>query len=116
METIPEPCWDGQASLDGALRNTPGLGNTSRPFSVHPLLIFFVFLPSVGASGGSVIIWKNIVLSGSMVFQNSFATSVEFISLHNKSLGFLLMFMLHVLPKERENSFNGSNTSTCLII
>lgn len=43
----------------------------------------FVFLPSTGASGGSIIIWKSAVLAGSMVFQNSSATSVEFTSLHN---------------------------------
>lgn len=43
----------------------------------------FVFLPSIGASGGSIIIWKSSVLSGTMVFQNSYATSVEFTSLHN---------------------------------
>jgi exonuclease III len=43
----------------------------------------FVFLPLLGASGGSVIIWKSLILSGTMVFQNSYSTSVEFTSLHN---------------------------------
>jgi hypothetical protein len=45
----------------------------------------FEFLPAVGASCGSIIIWKNTCLSGLMVFQNSFATSVQFISLHNNA-------------------------------
>lgn len=45
----------------------------------------FVFLPSVGASGGSIIIWKSSTFSGSLLFQNSFATSVLLSSLHNNS-------------------------------
>jgi len=43
----------------------------------------FEFLPSVGASGGSIIIWKGLLFSGFCVFQNLYAQSVEFTSLHN---------------------------------
>lgn len=43
----------------------------------------FVFLPSVGASGGSIVVWKSAVLKGSLIFQNAYASSVEFTSLHN---------------------------------
>jgi hypothetical protein len=43
----------------------------------------FCFLPSVGASGGILVAWKSSIFSGIEVFQNSFAISVEFSSLHN---------------------------------
>jgi hypothetical protein len=49
----------------------------------------FVFLPSVGASGGSIIIWHSAILSGTMVFQNSYATFVEFTS-HHKNVVWVL--------------------------
>lgn len=38
----------------------------------------FEFLPSVGNSGGSIIIWEDRKFSGQMVFQNEFAQNVEF--------------------------------------
>jgi hypothetical protein len=37
----------------------------------------------VGASRGSVIIWKGSSFKGTSLFQNSFAQSIEFSSLHN---------------------------------
>jgi hypothetical protein len=40
----------------------------------------FAFVPSVGNSGGSVIIWKSSKLSGNVIFQNNYAQSVEFTS------------------------------------
>jgi hypothetical protein len=40
----------------------------------------FAFVPSVGNSGGSVIIWKSSKLSGNVIFQNDYAQSVEFTS------------------------------------
>lgn len=43
----------------------------------------FEFLPSVGALGGSIIIWKGSSFKGTCAFQNSFAQSVELTSLHN---------------------------------
>jgi exonuclease III len=39
----------------------------------------FEFIPSVGASGGSIIIWKAHNFVGSLAFQNSFGQSVEFV-------------------------------------
>ena len=45
----------------------------------------FEFLPSNGASGGSIIIYKSAIFSGSLIFQNEFATSVMFTSTHNTS-------------------------------
>lgn len=37
----------------------------------------FEFLPSVGASGGSIILWKGAKFSGNLVFQNGYAQTVE---------------------------------------
>jgi exonuclease III len=39
----------------------------------------FEFIPSVGASGGSIIIWKAHNFVGSLAFQNSFGQSVELV-------------------------------------
>jgi exonuclease III len=43
----------------------------------------FCFLPSVGASGGILVICKSLVFKGVEIFQNNFAISVLFSSLHN---------------------------------
>jgi exonuclease III len=40
----------------------------------------FAFVPSVGNSGGSIIIWKSSKLAGNVIFQNEYAQSVEFFS------------------------------------
>jgi exonuclease III len=37
----------------------------------------FEFLPSVGASGGIITIWKGRLFSGELIFNNEFAISVE---------------------------------------
>lgn len=46
----------------------------------------FEFLPSVGASGGTIIIWKSSVLLGNLIFQNNYASSVLFSSVHNNAI------------------------------
>jgi exonuclease III len=38
----------------------------------------FVFLPSVGASGGIIIIWNDALFSGEQLFQNDFSILVKF--------------------------------------
>lgn len=43
----------------------------------------FCFLPSVGASGGMLVVWKGAVFSGTEVSSNSFAILIQFTSLHN---------------------------------
>lgn len=43
----------------------------------------YVVLPSVGLSGGAVIIWKSSIFSSNVVFQKAYAISVEFFSKHN---------------------------------
>ena len=52
----------------------------------HPSFDKFVFHPSLGASGGTIIIWKSVVFQGQLVFQNDYALSVEFTSLHNNAV------------------------------
>jgi hypothetical protein len=37
----------------------------------------------VGASGGTIIIWKSSIFQGQLLFHNDYALSVEFTSLHN---------------------------------
>lgn len=48
-----------------------------------PAFDAFEFLPSVGASGGIITIWKSSMMDGTLSFQNKFAFSVDFTSLHN---------------------------------
>lgn len=43
----------------------------------------FCFLPSIRASGGILVVWKSSILSGTENFQNNYAISVEFCSVHN---------------------------------
>lgn len=43
------------------------------------------FLPSAGASGGVVTIWKSQLFQGHLIFSNEFGISVEFTSNHNAS-------------------------------
>jgi exonuclease III len=40
----------------------------------------FAFIPSVGNSGGSIIVWKSKNLVGNVIFQNDYAQSVKFSS------------------------------------
>jgi mannosylglycoprotein endo-beta-mannosidase len=39
----------------------------------------FEFIPSLGASGGSIILWNSSKFIGSLAFQNEFGQSVEFV-------------------------------------
>jgi exonuclease III len=50
-----------------------------------PNLNNFVFLPSVGASGGIIVAWKGALFSRHMVFSNEFALTVEFHSHYDES-------------------------------
>jgi exonuclease III len=50
-----------------------------------PAFDTFEFLPSVGASGGLIIIWKSFHLLGSLAFSNDFAISVDFQSKYDQS-------------------------------
>ena len=43
----------------------------------------FCFLPSVGASGGILVVWKSAFFVGQEVFRNSYAISVDFFSVHS---------------------------------
>ena len=43
----------------------------------------FEFIPSVGAYGGSIIIWKSCLFLGNNIFENRYCLSVQFLSSHN---------------------------------
>lgn len=45
----------------------------------------FEFLPSIGASGGSLIVWKSSIFHGSLIFQNEYASSILLNSTHNNA-------------------------------
>lgn len=40
----------------------------------------FEYLPSIGASGGMITIWKSRLFSGELVFSNNYSLSVQFSS------------------------------------
>jgi exonuclease III len=44
----------------------------------QPDLDSFYFIPSIGSSGGSIVIWKQRKLDGHFLFENSYAQSVAF--------------------------------------
>lgn len=46
-----------------------------------PQLDCFEYIPSIGASGGSIIIWNGTRFTGQVYFQNEFVMCVEFMSL-----------------------------------
>lgn len=43
----------------------------------------FDFVPFVGASGGLIVIWSDVVFQGSIEFKNEFSISIQFSSVHN---------------------------------
>lgn len=40
----------------------------------------FEYLPSIGASGGILVVWKSSAFLGSLAFSNNYAISIEFTS------------------------------------
>jgi hypothetical protein len=57
----------------------------------------FAFVPSMGNSGGFVIIWKSSRLTGNVIFQNNYAQSVEFTS--NLSACSWIMLLVPIMGK-----------------
>ena len=43
----------------------------------------FEFLPSIGASGGVITIWKSHMFTGTLAFSNEYGITIEFSSNHN---------------------------------
>lgn len=43
----------------------------------------FDYIPSIGASGGLLVIWNSSCFSGAVHLKNSFAITLEFTSVHN---------------------------------
>jgi len=66
----------------------------------------YVYLPSVGASGGSIVIWRSAILSSTMVFHNSYATSIEFTSLHNNVVWVLTNIYAPCTPQGKREFIN----------
>jgi hypothetical protein len=50
-----------------------------------PIFDSFEFLPSVGASGGLITIWKSVIFFGTLAFRNEFGISIDFTSKHDNS-------------------------------
>lgn len=48
-----------------------------------PSFDMFEVLPSNGASGGVIVLWKSFLFLGSLAFQNEYAISIDFFSKHN---------------------------------
>jgi exonuclease III len=75
----------------------------------------FEYIPSVGASGGSIIIWKsNLFLAVKSLRMIMYV--FEFHQTIIMNLGFSLTFMLLVLLLEKEISYSGSKISICLAL
>jgi hypothetical protein len=55
----------------------------ARPSSCPSAFDAFEFIPSVGAYGGTIIIWKSSLFSGAKIFKNDYCLSVEFSSKFN---------------------------------
>jgi hypothetical protein len=53
----------------------------------------FEYIPSQGASGGTILIWKSSRFVGQVVSQNEFVMSIEFVSIYLGSPGLLPIFM-----------------------
>jgi exonuclease III len=68
-----------------------------------PIFDRFDYLPAVGAFGGSIIIWKSTSLSGTRVFHNDYATSVQFTSLHNNANWLLTNVYAPCTPTGKRN-------------
>lgn len=76
----------------------------------------FVFLPSNGASGGSIIIWKSSVLSGSQCSKMTMLLLFFSPRFTIIPIGFLLIFVHLALLWEKEILFSGFRISTCLMM
>lgn len=50
---------------------------------VPPAFDSYEYLPSMGLFGGVIIVWKSSMFHGTLVFQNSYAISVEYYSKRN---------------------------------
>lgn len=67
----------------------------------------FLFVPSVGASGGLLIAWKSAILIGILKMNSGFALAVEFNSKHNDSVWNLMNVYGPCTPEGRGNSQPG---------
>ena len=59
----------------------------------------FAYVPSVGNSGGSIIIWKSSELTGNVIFKMIMLNQWNSYPNYRRALGLLRTFMHHVLLK-----------------
>jgi exonuclease III len=64
----------------------------------------FDYISAIGASGGSIIIWKSCFFSTTRIFQNDYCLSVESSMFNNDILGLFQTFMSPALMLAKENS------------
>lgn len=62
----------------------------------------FEFLPSVGASGGILVVWKSNAFMGQLVFSNDYAISVEFTSKINNDSWVLTTVYAPCTPNDKK--------------
>jgi hypothetical protein len=51
----------------------------------------FVYLPSVGASGGILVLWNSSVFDGTLLQLEKFGIAIQFVSVHDSSIWTLTM-------------------------
>lgn len=72
-----------------------------------PVFDAFHFLPSVGASGGIIIIWKSSLLDGTLASRMSFPSQCPLLLNSQMTNGYSLTFMVHLYMIEKESLCNG---------
>jgi hypothetical protein len=66
----------------------------------------FEFIPSNGASGGTIIIWKRGRFSGQVISHNEYAMSVEFFSMLSGAVWVLINVYAPCTPEGKEKFLN----------
>jgi exonuclease III len=75
----------------------------------------FDYIPSVGSSGGTLVVWKGSKITGQVIFQNEFAMNLEFVStISNASWVLTHIYMHHAPQMVSRDSSAGLTTLRCL--
>jgi exonuclease III len=75
----------------------------------------FEYLPSVGASGGIIIIWCSSLFTGTLAFQNEFSISVQFTCNISASTWIFTNIYGPSQADRKQILLNGSPTLICLL-
>jgi exonuclease III len=82
----------------------------------------FKFIPSVGASGGTIMIWKSSRFNGQVISQNDYAMSVEFESMLSGAVWILTNVYALYTPEGKIEFMNWlhdfvmSDDTDCLLV